>query len=158
MSSPSWEPGLEPGIREGDGVRAGRATVARFSEAIAKTRASGTVRLVRRKCRAQPTQPKGENTGGALGRRHIITYEVPTQRPASLLSLSKGSNQWPDGQDPGVATETLVPGTVYFLSAEERGFGGFVQAEKSKLSAEEPTPQPAGFRPAARFRRAIANV
>jgi hypothetical protein len=29
-----------------------------------------------------------KNAGGALGRRHIITYEVPDQRPASHLSLT----------------------------------------------------------------------
>ncbi len=50
------EPGLEPGIREGGGVRVGRATVARLSEAIAKTRASATVRLVGAK-NAEPSPP-----------------------------------------------------------------------------------------------------
>ena len=50
-----------------------------------------------------PAHPaEGENTGGALGRRQYLIYEVLTQRPASHL------NQWPDGQDPGVATERLV--------------------------------------------------
>jgi hypothetical protein len=34
----------------------------------------------------------------------------------------------------GVAMEELVPGTVYFLSAEWCGLGDFEQAEKSKLS------------------------
>jgi hypothetical protein len=42
-----------------------------------------------------------KNAGGALGRRHFITYEVPTRRPASHLP------QWPDAKA-GVATEKLV--------------------------------------------------
>jgi hypothetical protein len=75
MSSPSGEPGLEPGIREGDGVRVGRATVARFSEAIVKTRASGTVRLVRRKCRVQPTQPMVKAPADAEGRAVSFNIE-----------------------------------------------------------------------------------
>ena len=42
------EPGLEPEIREGGGVRVGRATVARLTEQIGKIRASHAVWPVRR--------------------------------------------------------------------------------------------------------------
>ena len=53
---PRGNPGPDRGSGEGGGVRVGRATVARFSEAIAKTRASATVRLVGAK-NAGPSPP-----------------------------------------------------------------------------------------------------